>query len=223
MPRPLAVKRLKDIRRLLRIEGAVRVVDLAEHFDVSQETVRRDLKALAAEQYAAIVHGGAMLFGGSEPRLEARTGHQTELKNGIAHAAAALVPAGGTILINSGSTTLLLAKALTNKASITVVTNSLGVATLLARAGRRVFMLPGEVAGHDEAVLSTDTVEALANYRFDAAFIAAGGLSATSGLTDYSRVAAQFRSKLLLSTDKPYVLVELDEVRPRDAVSRCQL
>jgi DeoR/GlpR family transcriptional regulator of sugar metabolism len=209
MSRPLAVKRLKDIRRLLRIEGVVRVAELAERFDVSQETVRRDLKSLAQEQFATIVHGGATLFSGTvEPNLEARSGHRAELKDGIAQAAAALVASGATILLDSGSTTLHLAKALAEKASVTTVTNSLGAATLLARAGRHVHMLPGEVNSNDEAVLSTDTIEALAHYRFDAAFIAAGGLSVTSGLTDYSRIAAQFRSKLLLSTERPYVLLD---------------
>ena len=170
--------------------------------------MRRDLKALAAGGHATIVHGGAVLLALDEPRVEARPVGRSPEKARMAVAAARLVAEGATILIDSGASTLHLARELRRVRSLTVVTNSLGVATLLARADKCVHMLPGEISLVDEAALGAETIEALSNYRFDAAFVCVGGLSGTSGMTDVSRLAAQFRSRLLLATDKPYILAD---------------
>lgn len=208
MARLLPAKRLAEIHRLLRVDGAVRVVDLAERLEVAQETVRRDLKQLAEAGHAIIVHGGATLFGTAVLKHESRDALQSSAETRIAAAAAALITTRVTVMVNSGAEMLQLAASLVPVKSITVVTNSLGVAALLARAGRRVHILPGAVASHDGAVLSAATIEALANFRFDAAFVSAGGLTAQSGLTDRSRLATQFRSRILLSTNKAYVLAD---------------
>jgi DeoR family transcriptional regulator, glycerol-3-phosphate regulon repressor len=206
MVRPLAAKRSSEIRRLLRVDGAVRVIDLAELFNVSQETIRRDLKQLGEAKHAVVVHGGATQVGSAELKLDIRE-HSAESQARIAKAASALVPNGATIMLDAGATMHMVATALVPLKSITVTTNSLTVASILARAGKRVHILPGEVAIRDEAVMSGATIEALTNQRFDIAFVAASKLAAPSGLTDTTRLAAQFRSKILQSANKAYLVI----------------
>lgn len=206
MARLLPAKRMMEVHRLLRVDGAVRVVDLAERLDVSQETIRRDLKDLAQSGHAIVVHGGATLFGESALKLEASDVSRSKSETRIAAAAAALLTTRATVMVDSGPEMLPLAAALVRLKSITVVTNSLAVAAVLARAGKRVDILPGAVTSHEGAVLSAPTIDALANCRFDAAFLSVGGLTAASGLTDHSRLATQFRSRLLLSASKAYAL-----------------
>ena len=115
------------------------------------------------------------------------------------------------MLIDSGSTTLVLATELASHPRFTVATNSLGVATILARAGHQVFMLPGEIDPNDESAMSAETIDALDAYRFDVAFIGAGGISAEAGLTDYLPLAARFRGRLIASANAAYLLADRDK------------
>lgn len=208
MRRRLAADRIASIRRLLEQEGSVSVAALAESLEVSRETIRRDLKQLAERGDAEIVHGGATTRRLIEPTLTVRSFEATAAKVKIARTAAGLVSDGATVLIDSGSTTLALARELTHRGRLTVATNSLGVATLLTRAGHTVHVLGGEVDSNDEAMLSADAVAALDRYRFDIAFVGSGGLSAECGLTDYTRTAAAFRARLIVAAARSYLLAD---------------
>lgn len=208
MRRRLAVDRIDLILRHLAAEGSVSVAELATAMAVSRETIRRDLKLLAERGEADIVHGGATHRRLIEPTLTERSFEATDAKKAIARAAAGLIEDGATVLIDSGSTTLALARALVSRSRLTVATNSLGVATILARGGHKVHVLGGEVDGNDESTMSSDTIEALGRFRFDVAFVAIGGLSAASGLTDYTREAAAFRTRLIAAATRAYLLVD---------------
>lgn len=193
----LAIDRVDEILRRLDIAGSVTVAELAATLGVSRETVRRDLKALAGRGALEMVHGGATRRHQTEPALAQRAGEQAAEKARIARHAATLVPDGATVLVDSGSTTMALARELAKRTGLTVATNSLAVAIVMSRGGHRVHMLGGEIDANDESTMSHDTVEALQGFRFDVAFIAAGGLSLEGGLSDYSRIAAAFRARLI--------------------------
>ena len=208
MNRPLAVDRLDEIRRRLSSLGSVSVSQLATALRVSRETIRRDLKLLAELGDAEIVHGGATRRRVVEPGLAQRTEEHRRSKLLIAKRAARLVFDGATVLIDSGSTTQVLAEEIATMRGITAATNSLGVATVLARSGHKVHLLGGEIDPNDEASMSAETVAALDGFSFDLAFVGVGGLSAKAGLTDYTKTAAQFRSRLIGAVSQAYLLAD---------------
>ena len=175
MSRSLAVDRIDEIRRRLESRGSVTVSDLALDFRVSRETIRRDLKRLAELGGIEIVHGGATRRQLVEPTFSERVSEHAAVKALIAATAAALVPDNATLLLDSGSTTLAIARALAGRPRLTVATNSLNAALALSRGGHSVHVLGGELDPNDEATMSTDTIDALANFRFDLAFIGVGG------------------------------------------------
>lgn len=212
--RQLAVDRINYILQSLDAAGSVSVADLSETLGVSRETIRRDLKALAGQGRASLVHGGAAKLhiaepSLAEPSLAAREAANSAGKAAIGAAAARLVENGMVVLIDSGSTTLGLAAALRNHSNLTVITNSLPIAMLLCRApGVKVIVLGGDVHPNDEAAFGVETMTALSHFRVDLVFLGVGGISAEGEMTDYSRLAAEQRHLMMKSGKKVYVLAD---------------
>lgn len=218
MPRPLAIDRHGQILQALDMQGSVSVSDLAERFDVSMETIRRDLKLLAEEGRLVTVHGGAHRLS-FEPSLSRRTIENAGGKAAIGRAAADYVEEGMAILIDSGSTTWALAQALTTQRDLTVLTNSLPIALLFARTKAiKTIMLGGEIEPNDEAAFGLDTLDLINKYRVDIAFIGAGGISETGQFTDYSRLAAEQRARMADSAQARFVLADHTKFSKRTPV-----
>ncbi len=208
MNRTIAVGRKHHISQALDAAGSVSVSDLAESLGVSRETIRRDLKLLASEGRASLVHGGAARAA-AEPSLASRAAVNAGGKAAIGREAAKLVEDGMVVLIDSGSTTFGLGAALTSLGALTVLTNSLPIALLLCRSpGIKVIMLGGEIDANDEAAFGIDTLTALAHFRVDISFIGAGGISPEGELTDYTRLAAEQRHLMMKAARKVYVLAD---------------
>ncbi|MBM3569314.1 MAG: DeoR/GlpR transcriptional regulator, partial [Alphaproteobacteria bacterium] len=130
-------------------------------------------------------------------------------KRAIGRAAAALVPDGATVAIDSGTTTRCVAEALRAKRGLTVYTNAIEVARLLGRhAGNRVVLLGGDWQDHEDSTSSLDTVAALARYRPDFAFVGAGGIAADGQLTDFTRVGAELRTLMMRRARRALVVAD---------------
>src|SRR5436190_10577422 len=123
MPRPLAVRRHNEIVRRLRSTGSVRVGELADTFGVSHETIRRDLKILADQGHLDVAHGGAARRGMIEPAVTQRSSENAEGKAAIAREAAEMVPEGGSLLLDSGTTTAAIASELAARSGLNICTN----------------------------------------------------------------------------------------------------
>lgn len=209
MNRQLAVSRIDHISQALDANGSVSVADLAAKLGVSRETIRRDIKALAGQGRANVVHGGAARRAVAEPSLAARVSANTAGKQAIGRQAASLVSDGMVVLIDSGSTTYSMGAALMELNNLTVITNSLPIATMLCRApGVKVIMLGGQIDPNDEAAFGVETIAALAHFRVDLAFIGVGGISPEGEFTDYSRLAAEQRHTMMKTGQKVYILAD---------------
>lgn len=210
MNRQLAVSRIDHISRTLDAAGSVSVSDLAGRLGVSRETIRRDLKVLASQGRASIVHGGAARRAAvAEPSLAARVAANAAGKEAIGRRAATLVSDGMVVLIDSGSTTFSMGAALTELNDLTVITNSLPIASLLCRSpGVKVIMLGGEIDANDEAAFGVETIAALAHFRVDLVFLGVGGISPEGEFTDYSRLAAEQRHMMMKAAKEVYVLAD---------------
>jgi DeoR/GlpR family transcriptional regulator of sugar metabolism len=155
----LAAQRRRLILRTVRSDHGVQVVDLAQRFGVSEMTVRRDLSQLQREGKLTRVHGGAVSEA-EEPPFAAIAIERRDAKERVGRAAADLVEDGRTIMIDIGTTTLELARALRGR-ELTVITTNLAVVEELMPDPRIELVLLGAsgIRSEDLAVMDTTMVE----------------------------------------------------------------
>lgn len=207
--RALAPRRHDEILRRLAADGTVGITELAGFFDVSRETIRRDLKLLAERGRLDLVHGGATRFEISEPALALRSQENAKGKLAIGLSAAALVKEGMVVFLDSGTTTLAVAQALSGRRNLTICTTSLVTALLLCRQPEtRVHMLGGEIDPEEEATSGIDVLETIGRFRVDLAFLGGGGLSPDGEVTDFTRTGAEQRSRMIATASQTYFVLD---------------
>jgi DeoR family fructose operon transcriptional repressor len=178
--------RQREIYVLALRSGAVDVSDLARRFDVTTETIRRDLSDLQERQLLRRVHGGAVPFERlhHEPMIDARDMLNADEKLRIGREAINHVPEHGSVIIDSGSTGQRLAEVFPVDRQVHVVTNSLLTAATLVRRGvRELTVLGGGVRTNTFAMVDASTAATVRELRVDVLFISCDGLSFQRGLT----------------------------------------
>ena len=214
----LIEKRQQLILDRLARDGAAGIAALAQALGVSRETVRRDLNALSGRQLLTKTHGGALASQAVEPSLTARMEVNAAGKRRIAAAAARMVPDGASLIVDCGSTTQALARALLQHRRLTVYTNDLNVARLLSRRnGNVVNLLGGQLLEHEDATAGWETVSQVAQYHVDFAFVGVSGIGSDGTLTDYERAGAELRSRMLAAAAIPVLLADrtkIGQVKP---------
>ncbi len=183
-----AQERQAAILDLARDAGRVEVARLAEDLDVTPETVRRDLSALARAGLLRRVHGGAILAdspaNGFEPALAVRESVHTREKERIARAALDWLPEHGAIALDGGSTTHQFAEILPFDRALTVVTNNLAIALPLAdRPDLTVHIVGGRLRGRTLTTVDEVALEYLRRIHLDVVFLGTNGFSIERGLT----------------------------------------
>ncbi len=156
-----ADERHARILRDLKINPALRVAHLAKAFGVTTETIRRDLDALGADGRLARTYGGAAAAPGErEPAFHERQHRQVEERSRIGARATTLIKPGDVLMIDSGSTTLHLARHLASQSNdLTVITNSPAVAATVGVNGTmRVLLCPGEYDAREGGVFGAHTI-----------------------------------------------------------------
>jgi DeoR family fructose operon transcriptional repressor len=198
-----------------RSNGRVDVAGLAAEFDVTPETVRRDLTSLERHGLLRRVHGGAIPIGrlGFEPGVHARDLAMAPEKDRIARAALAELPAEGAILLDAGTTTARLAEMLPTVGELTVVTNSLPIAmTLSTRPNVTLLTVGGRVRGRTLAMVDQWALRVLAETFLDVAFLGTNGISAERGLTTPDVAEAAVKRAMLQSARRAVVLADHTKV-----------
>jgi len=181
-----APERQQEILRLARDGGRVDVLSLAEEFQVTAETIRRDLKALDRAGLLRRVHGGPIPAGrlDFEPDLAERESTAADEKDRIAKSALAELPAEGTMILDAGTTVARLAGMIPLESTLTIVTHSLPNAARLAdHPGIQLHLVGGRVRHRTRAAVDAWALRAYGEIRADVLFIAANGFSAEHGLT----------------------------------------
>ncbi|MGN7859098.1 DeoR/GlpR family DNA-binding transcription regulator [Microbacterium sp. 22303] len=195
-----AAERQQRIHERAQRDGRVDVTGLAELLDVTTETVRRDLAVLEQQGLVRRVHGGALPAERPLPELTlaARIGQHSEAKLRIATRALQELPDGGTILLDSGSTTLAIAELLPADAQLTVVTNNTIVAGALAgRDNLTLLLIGGRVRTVTGAAVGPWAIEALAELTVDVAFLGTNGFDADHGLSTPDQDEAAVKRAML--------------------------
>ena len=181
-------ERQESIAGLVAQRGRVSVSEVAETYGVTTETVRRDLGRLERAGVLRRVHGGAVPTASLtlvELGVAARDTAFAEQKDRIARAALQLLPpAGGSVVLDAGTTTGRLAQLLPGDRPLTVITNALPIATTLASTPSvGVQLLGGRVRGVTQAAVGEDAVRALRDLRVDVAFMGTNALDPDFGLS----------------------------------------
>lgn len=193
-----AEERQQAIARLVTERGRLSVAAIASRFDVTTETVRRDLSALERMGLLRRVHGGAVpahSLAVIESGVGERDQSNTAQKELIAKMALEqLPPPGGTVLLDAGSTTSRFASLLPRDHRLTVITHAVPVAARLVGLPQlELHLLPGRVRATTQAAVGSDTVTALSRLRVDVAFLGTNGITLDHGLStpDHEEAAAK--------------------------------
>jgi DeoR/GlpR family transcriptional regulator of sugar metabolism len=209
----LARKRQAFILERIREEGAVRVADLVRSLGVSDMTIRRDIGVLHDQGLLEKVHGGAASIAGSalfEPGFGAKSVLMRAEKEAIADGAAAFVEAGTAIGISAGTTTYALARRLVDVPGLMVLTNSVPVADVLHREGRRdqTIILSGGVRTPSDALVGPFAVDVIRSLHVDIVFMGVHGMDERSGFTTPNILEATANRALIQSGRRLVVLAD---------------
>jgi DeoR/GlpR family transcriptional regulator of sugar metabolism len=204
----LAARRRQRLVALVESRGAARLEELSAALGVSQATVRRDLNAVGAAGRLRRVHGGAVATDQriDEPHFDVKAGAAAAEKGRIAAAALKLLAPDDTVYLDSGSTVLALARLLHGWTRLTVVTNSLPVATELVGRGPRLIILGGELRATSRAIVGPLTRHLLEDLHVDRAVMGTFALSIEDGLTTTDPAEA-FTKQLVLTRAREVVLL----------------
>jgi DeoR/GlpR family transcriptional regulator of sugar metabolism len=203
--------RLNRIEQLLRQRGACSVEFLSRELGVSDMTIRRDLQQLADAGRVVRTHGGAapaeqVLF---EFQFLRRARLHQRHKQQIGACAASLVADGQSVLLDSGTTTLAVARCLRQRQRLTVITTSLPVASVLQHAAGVQTLLLGGFVRRDAPDLSGPLTEAnLENLRADLAFLGADGIDLLGNVYNASLSVARMLSKMAVCAAAVYVVAD---------------
>lgn len=217
-------ERQSQIEAMIRREGEVSVEALAQRFDVSPETVRRDLGQLAERGRVQKVHGGAR-----RPRLIQEPSHTqrettaTEAKAAIGRRLASALEAGETVFVDTGSTTLAAAESLAGVPNLTIITNSCRLAERIALAGTgaTIHLLGGRYGADNAQTTGATVVEQLQAFRADRAILTVAALDPELGAMDASLDEAQIARAMMRNARTLTVLADASKFGRQAAYAVC--
>jgi DeoR family transcriptional regulator of aga operon len=220
------VERQNLILQLLRERGQISVSELSDHMDVSEVTIRKDLRTLEERDLLYRTHGGAHLRNPYvlDRPLQEKAAIRAEEKRRIGEAAAALVHERDSILIASGTTMAQLARHLHPTPGLTVVTSALNVALELAPLdGVEIFMLGGIMRHSSLSVVGPHAEEILRDTACDKLFLGVDGFDLDFGLTTTSALEAALNQVMIRSAQRVVVLTDSSKFGRRGFRRICTL
>jgi len=204
-------ERRRAILDLLRREGRVLVTDLAQQFETSQVTIRKDLEILHAQGFVHRSHGGALPSREgalADPTLREKEKLHRQEKVRIAEAAAAMVQEGQVVILDSGTTTTAIARALRNFHHLTIVTNAVNIASELAGADPEVILTGGTLRKNSFSLVGPIAEDTLRRLNADLLFLGVDGFDVHYGLSTpnlleakVNRVMAEISKKVVAVCD----------------------
>lgn len=203
--------RRQQITNLLLSQGNVSARNLAERFNVTTETIRKDLWYLQQIGVAYKEHGGARLTQlGAEQQLSIRL-RDMDKKQRIASKALSLLDECQSIIIDSGSCCLALAYLLKQKSGLDIITPSLLVAQALSTSYHQVWIAGGRIRMKNQSLVGAWAVEAISSIQSDICFLGTSGFLDRKGPTTHSYQEIEVKKAMIAHSKKVYVLAESDK------------
>lgn len=206
----LAVDRRNSILEIIHEKKSVLVSDMAKKFNVTEETIRRDLILMEEKGLLTRTHGGAFIQDGVENSVdyELRMTTCINVKQSIAKVTEKLVNNGDSIFLDCSTTAYYVASVIKYK-RITVVTNSWLIANeLMSSPSVKLILIGGEYSPENKSFEGLRTIQEINNYFFDKCFISCRSLSKQYGVSDSLESLMAIRSKVLQKSKERYLIVD---------------
>ncbi|MEV0766698.1 DeoR/GlpR family DNA-binding transcription regulator [Nocardia salmonicida] len=207
----LASTRRREIMHRLVTDGYVEAKALADELGVDASTIRRDLDALERAGQAQRTHGGARPTPGATAKLPyaMKEGERLTEKAAIGETAASRVQDGDTVILDSGSTTYEVARALRNRSGLTVITNDLRIAKYIAETpGIRLLVTGGELLGSVFTLVGERAIAFLSDYTADWAFLGADAVDYDAGVTNMNTLEVPLKRAMIAAARRAVVVAD---------------
>lgn len=216
--------RRSQIVEILNSNGTISNGEIMKKFNVSIETVRRDLAFLEERGFCERVYGGAVKkqFLNVEPEYANREKENFTEKQKIVREAKKFICDNDTVFFDLGTTVKMLAGDIDENKKITAFTNALRTAITLSDKGAKVILPSGELRGGEYALSGAYTEEIMQNFNIDKAFIGVGGIT-ESGLTDFIMEEARFRTQIIKNANKVIALADFSKFGIRAMCKVCDV
>ncbi|MEU1434466.1 DeoR/GlpR family DNA-binding transcription regulator [Streptomyces sp. NPDC005786] len=209
----LAAERRDHLLGVLAREGKIVAKDVAAALGISEDSVRRDLRDLAAEGLCQRVYGGALPVSPAIADYAARQTVSPDGKRQVAAAAAALVRPGSALILDGGTTALAVAQALPSNLACTVITHSPTIAVaLLDHPQAEVFLLGGRLFKHSAVTCGAAAVEATLNISAELCLLGVTGVHPEAGLTTGDVEEAAMKRALAARASDTYILASAEKI-----------
>ncbi|WP_300035013.1 DeoR/GlpR family DNA-binding transcription regulator [uncultured Roseobacter sp.] len=199
-----------DILDIARREGKVTVEQLAAHFGVTLQTIRRDLTELAEANKLERVHGGAILPSGTTNiGYDERRNLNETAKLSIAKACAEHIPEGCSIFLNIGTSTEAVARQLLRHRDLMVVTNNMNVANILVEnPDCQVIVTGGTVRRADGGLVGNITIDTIRQFKFDIAVIGCSAMDTDGDLLDFDTQEVGVSQTIISQSRKAFLVAD---------------
>lgn len=207
----LAAERRNEILTILKDEGRVIVADLSRKYDVTEETIRRDLEKLENDGYAERTYGGAVLRGSEKDEVPflMRKRENVEAKMRIASVLSQMINDGDRIMLDASTTALFVARQIRDKKNITVITNSIEILLELSDIPDwKVLSTGGSLKGRALSLLGYQAERMVDGFFVDKAIISCKGVDLYKGFTDSNELDAGIKKQMLNSATKRIMAVD---------------
>lgn len=211
----LPARRRTDLIELVRARGQATVADLCAVFDVSADTIRRDLDLLSREGLLRRTHGGAVpaVLVNQDTPFAQRLNTQKGAKHRIGRAAAGLISSGETLLVNGGSTAMAFAESLGGLSGLTLVTNNLRLPDAVPEGvARDFYLLGGELRREAQVTIGPVAFASTGRINADTAVIGVGGITAEGGMSTTLLVEASMIAAMMEAAKRTIVIADAEKL-----------
>jgi DeoR/GlpR family transcriptional regulator of sugar metabolism len=204
----------------LSSDGRLVAKSFAEELELSEDTIRRDLRELAAEGLLARVHGGALPVRPTLPDFAARKGVASDEKKRLGQLAATLIEPGETVVLDGGTTNAEIARALPRDFAFTVVTHSPTIAAELEHhAMAEVILVGGRLYKHSMVAVGSIASTAIATFRPDIFFLGATAAHSRHGFTTGDFEEAAIKRQIAAQSARTYVALTAEKLERASPVT----
>jgi DeoR/GlpR family transcriptional regulator of sugar metabolism len=209
----LTTERKTHILNLLKLDGRVVAKEMSAALGISEDTIRRDLRELAAEGMLQRVHGGALPASRAVASLKARKSVSPDDKAAIAVKAAGMIKHGQTVFLDGGTTAIAVARALPHDLKATVVTHSPDIASALVdNPWVDIELIGGRIYKHSNVAVGAVALEGINRMRCDIYFMGVTGIHAEHGLTTGDREEAAIKRAISRRAAETIVLASREKI-----------
>lgn len=219
----IPIARRNKIKKIILEKKSVTINELSELFDLTEETIRRDLKYLEDENFLTRTYGGAYISEGvqNDVNVNLREHIHVEGKEKIAKKCVEFIQSGDSIFLDASTTSLFIANLLKDM-RLTIVTNSVKIMnTLIDNSNINLVFIGGSISSRSMSSLGRSAELTMQNYFFDSAFISCRSISMQHGITDSNEQQAEIRKIAIEHANKVNLVVDYTKFDKTSFASIC--